>query len=85
MKKIEVMKGYVLLKKYQFPKPESAIILPESNREEQEFYEVVSRHDGLAFGDIVVIAPYKFQKVLIDDEVFYLVKPEDVVAHILGF
>lgn len=84
MKKINPLNNRLLLKKYQFPKPESKIILPNEDTNKQNFYEVVScgNHVFLDEGDIVIIEPYKNITVNLDDETYFLVKEEDIVAYI---
>lgn len=83
--KIKVVKpteGRILLKKIKEPEQKTinGLILP-STMPKQDRYEVIESSGNEVTGDIVYIEKYKAIEVIIDDEPYYIIQLEDIIAH----
>lgn len=80
-----MMPGMVLAKKVvEKPKEKKAgiLIIPDNQGKKQELYEVVKFDwdlDFLDFGTIIVIKPYGWQEIRVNDEDYVVIKSEDIV------
>ncbi len=85
MKSIKAVHEQVLLKPYKEPKAESVLIIPDSAKEADSYYEVVnvgSEVAPLSYGveDIVICNPYAGRKLLHDGQEYLLTHYENILA-----